>query len=48
MVMQVSGMSVTLVNPRSDEMGEPQIYMSVLYLATILDKHGYDVKIIDS
>lgn len=44
----MSEMAFTLVNPEAEERGEPQIYMSVLYLATALDREGYKVNVIDA
>lgn len=41
-------MIFTLVNPEADEKSDPQIYMSILYLATVLDRNGYKVNVIDS
>lgn len=40
-------MNVTLVNPKPSEGSSVELHMSLLYLSTVLDKHGYDVRIID-
>ncbi len=39
---------ITLINPKMNEPMEPSIFMSLLYLATSLEKNGFSVKVVDS
>ena len=41
-------MNITIVNPRSDDTGKPQIFMSILYMATALERKGHKVVVIDA
>ncbi|MBN1896570.1 MAG: B12-binding domain-containing radical SAM protein [Candidatus Aenigmarchaeota archaeon] len=40
-------MKVLIVNPKTEEQGKPQLYMSLLYLATAVEKAGHKVKVFD-
>lgn len=41
-------MEITIVNPMTAEVADRQLYMSILYLGTILHRNGYKVNIVDS
>ncbi len=41
-------MEITIVNPITAEVADRQLYMSILYLGTILHRNGYKVNIVDA
>lgn len=48
MILPGGIMEVTIVNPKTAEIADKQLYMALLYLGTILHRNGHKVNIVDA